>query len=360
MSEDPFSVLRNLLSPRYREEGPPSYIEKFLEEGFVDEKGSVLEPMKTVLDLIVLGYRPVTSLCILTIMVESKNRPQTGRQLGILLEKRLGLEEGKLTTGRYYDDRIGRLLKLMCQLGILEFEERPDFLGAKAGYRIRKPIYPAIEAKINSFLKGETLSPISKSSGPLDLKENQVMKQCSRCKALTASQGAIYCELCGAPLVITCTKCNKEILCNWEFCNFCGTRLHEIEHADVRARVVLARKELKVGESLEVEMEFVNVGKTPALLVKITEIVPEGFELAKIPEIYQVEGGHLNMKEKRLDPSKREQVKITLKPKVQGSFPLKPKIVYLDESGKYKSHESKPVFVTVNELGIKGWLKGAR
>jgi hypothetical protein len=39
---------------------------------------------------------------------------------------------------------------------------------------------------------------------------------------------------------------------------------------------------------------------------------------------------------------------------------LKPTILYLDENGKYKSHEPEPVAITVKELGVKGWLKGDR
>jgi hypothetical protein len=35
-------------------------------------------------------------------------------------------------------------------------------------------------------------------------------------------------------------------------------------------------------------------------------------------------------------------------------------VLYLDESGKYKTHGPEPVTITVKELGIKGWLKGER
>jgi hypothetical protein len=66
------------------------------------------------------------------------------------------------------------------------------------------------------------------------------------------------------------------------------------------------------------------------------------------------------MKGKRLDPLKTEEVRIVLKPTMQGTFSLKPTVLYLDENGKYKSHEPEPVIVTVKELGIKSWLKGER
>jgi hypothetical protein len=223
MPEDPFSTLRNILSPRYREEGPPAYIERFFGQGFFDEEGKAWEPMKTVLDLVVLGYRPVTTLCILTTLVENRNKPYTGRQLGVQLEKRLGLEEGRLTTGRYYDDRIGRLLKILCQLNILEVEKQPNI--PREGYRIKKSILPVIEKRIRLFLNGESISPLAESLPFSKLEESQIVKQCSKCKSMIASKDAIYCELCGAPLTISCRKCGKEIPCSWRFCNQCGEPL---------------------------------------------------------------------------------------------------------------------------------------
>jgi hypothetical protein len=132
------------------------------------------------------------------------------------------------------------------------------------------------------------------------------------------------------------------------------------EHADVQANVITRQKELKVDERLDVEIELVNAGKSPALLIKVAEVVPQDFELIERPGNYRVEDSYLNMKGKRLDPLKTEELKIVLKPKAQGVFQLKPKILYIDENGKYKSHEPEPISITVKELGIKGWLKGAR
>jgi hypothetical protein len=132
------------------------------------------------------------------------------------------------------------------------------------------------------------------------------------------------------------------------------------EHADVQANLIVRQKELRVGENLDVELELVNAGKAAALLTKVNEIVPKGFELADVPEKYRVEDSYLNMKGKRLDPLKTEEVKLVIKPTLQGTFSLKPTVLYLDENGKYKSHEPEPVTITVKELGIKGWLKGEK
>jgi len=136
--------------------------------------------------------------------------------------------------------------------------------------------------------------------------------------------------------------------------------LEKFEHAEIHATVIAGQKELKVGDNLELEIELVNTGKGPALLTKISEVFPEGFEIIEKPEVCRVEDGCLSMKGKRLDPLKTEEVRLVLKPNVKGVFPLKPTILYLDENGKYKAHEPKPINITVKELGIKGWLKGER
>jgi tetratricopeptide (TPR) repeat protein len=132
------------------------------------------------------------------------------------------------------------------------------------------------------------------------------------------------------------------------------------EHADVQANLIIRQKELKIGENLNIELEMVNAGKGSALLTKVTEIIPKGFELAEKPDNCRVEDSYINLKGKRLDPLKTEEVQLVLKPTVQGTFSLKPTVLYLDENGKYKSHEPEPVLIVVKELGIKSWLKGER
>jgi hypothetical protein len=116
---------------------------------------------------------------------------------------------------------------------------------------------------------------------------------------------------------------------------------------------------VRIGESLSIELELVNAGKASALLTKVTEIISKGFELAEEPE-NGVEDNYLNLKGKRLGPLKTKELKLALRPTVQGTFSLKPTVLYLDENGKCKSHEPEPVMIVVRELGIKNWLKGER
>ncbi len=134
--------------------------------------------------------------------------------------------------------------------------------------------------------------------------------------------------------------------------------LERFESADIQANLIARRREVGVGEDLDLEIELVNAGKAPAQLIKVEDIIIEGFELKSYPEICRVEDSYLDMKGRTLSPLKTQELKLVLKPLTKGTFELKPRILYLDESGKYKSHEPDPVSITVQELGIKGWLRG--
>jgi exonuclease VII small subunit len=134
--------------------------------------------------------------------------------------------------------------------------------------------------------------------------------------------------------------------------------LERLEHAQVQENLIASKKELRVGEILDLEIELVNPGRATAVLDKIEEAFPESFGLATKPESYRVEGHSINMKGRRLDPLKAEEVKFSVKPKHKGSFTVRPRILYLDENGKAKSHEPEPLTITVKELGIKGWITG--
>jgi hypothetical protein len=134
--------------------------------------------------------------------------------------------------------------------------------------------------------------------------------------------------------------------------------IERFDNADIQANLIARRREVGVGEDLNLEIELVNAGKAPAQLVKVEDIVIEGFELKSYPEICRVEDSYLDMKGRTLSPLKTQELKLVLKPLAKGVFELKPRILYLDEAGKYKSHEPDPVSITVQELGIRGWLRG--
>lgn len=126
------------------------------------------------------------------------------------------------------------------------------------------------------------------------------------------------------------------------------------EYADIHANLIIRDREVKVGEDIDLEIVLVNEGKAPVQLIKVEYIIPEGFELKSFPEICRVEGSHLDMKGRTLSPLKTEELRLILRPLNMGTFHLRPRVLYLDESGMYKFHEPEPATVKVRLRRLKG------
>ncbi|MCJ7423186.1 hypothetical protein MUP01_02820 [Candidatus Bathyarchaeota archaeon] len=129
--------------------------------------------------------------------------------------------------------------------------------------------------------------------------------------------------------------------------------LERFEHADVRANVMVSQKELSVGEEIGLEIELVNVGKGSALLTKIRGVIPEGFDVISKPAKIQTEDNHFNLRGKKLDSLKTEEIELVVRPKTSGVFTLEPVVFYLDENGKYKASQSDQMIITVKQRDLK-------
>jgi len=136
------------------------------------------------------------------------------------------------------------------------------------------------------------------------------------------------------------------------------TGLEKFEHADVQMTLIVHPKRLHIGQELDVEVEMTNAGKGVAKLTRIEGIVPKGFEVLEKPEGCRVEHDHLNMKNRDIDALRTEVVRLVLKPTSKGTFSLKPRLLYGDETGTLKDRAADPIEITVSEMGIAGWLKG--
>ena len=129
--------------------------------------------------------------------------------------------------------------------------------------------------------------------------------------------------------------------------------LESFEHANVQANLIVAIREVKVGESFCLSVEFVNAGREPALLMRVEDFVPSGFVVVKKPEIYRIEESCLNMKGKQLAPLKLVEVKLTLQPLKKGRYQLNPKVHYLDELGQNKSLQLRTLEISVEEVRLE-------
>jgi len=228
MSEPFYQLLKPFIWPRYYEEGPPRYIDiAFLSKDFIGVDGRIREPLKSILDLIVIGYRPVTSLSIFSVLVENENKPMYGSQIGAQLEKKFQLPKGWFTKTRYYDTRIGKLLKILLRQNILEEMKVKDWRTNKEyiGHRITESIYPTLKERILSLHRGENLLILSPTATIEAINEKPTIKRyCPSCNALFNSHSARYCELCGSPLRASCLNCGREMSLEYSFCLNCGSR----------------------------------------------------------------------------------------------------------------------------------------
>ncbi|MGD9130559.1 MAG: ATPase domain-containing protein [Candidatus Bathyarchaeota archaeon] len=132
--------------------------------------------------------------------------------------------------------------------------------------------------------------------------------------------------------------------------NEASVGLESFEHANVQANLVAATREVRVGESFCLSIEFINAGKGPALLTRVEHFVPPDFLVVKKPEIYRLEDECLNMKGKQLAPLKLVEAKLVLQPSKKGVYQLKPKVNYLTEQGQSRFLELKSLEIHVEEV----------
>ncbi len=134
--------------------------------------------------------------------------------------------------------------------------------------------------------------------------------------------------------------------------------LERFEDASIVGNLSTTLREVGVGSDITLELEIVNVGKTPATLIKLENIAPDGLELDRQKIQHRVVDNFIDMKGKRLEYLKTHEVKIPMKAMQKGGYQLRPRILFVDERGSYRSYDFEPVSITVRELGLSGWLKG--
>jgi KaiC/GvpD/RAD55 family RecA-like ATPase len=130
--------------------------------------------------------------------------------------------------------------------------------------------------------------------------------------------------------------------------------LLKFEREPIHVNLTVSQKEVSVGEDWDLEIQLANLGKSAALLTRVEDIVPEGFDLVKEPKTFRVENGSLDMKGKRLDPLKTEELRLVLRSFAKGMFAIKPRIVFLDEIGHEMFFEPEPVTINVSKVILPG------
>lgn len=135
--------------------------------------------------------------------------------------------------------------------------------------------------------------------------------------------------------------------------------LDRFAHANIEAHLTVPA-EVIVEEELEVRLDLVNVGKDFGLLIRVEDLIPEGFKVKALSSQYSLEDGSVDLKGKRLEPLKVEPIKIGLLTTEPSVANFSPKVIYADELGKFKTTKPEPVSLTVHpKLAFEFKTEGA-
>jgi KaiC/GvpD/RAD55 family RecA-like ATPase/tetratricopeptide (TPR) repeat protein len=130
--------------------------------------------------------------------------------------------------------------------------------------------------------------------------------------------------------------------------------LERFEHADIQAKLVQHKDQIKVGEEMILEIQIINIGKGPVFPTKLENIIPAGFQLVGKSIECSHEGSNLILKGKKLDPLKVDKIRIELRPFKMGNFEINPRIICVDETGHQMVHEPEPLALKVVEAILSG------
>jgi len=108
-------------------------------------------------------------------------------------------------------------------------------------------------------------------------------------------------------------------------------------------------REAYVGENVHLDLDLVNTGKTPVLLIRVENILPAGFELVEKPGYCHSEGSNLDMDRKRLDPLIAETIRLSLRSFNKGTIAIEPKIVYADMDQHNATCHPEPATIKIVE-----------
>jgi len=136
--------------------------------------------------------------------------------------------------------------------------------------------------------------------------------------------------------------------------------LERFENADIHAKIFMSTDMVTSGEAFDLELELYNTGNTSASLIRVEKLIPDDFEVIRILGYYRFDDESLDLMGKKVGPLGTVEISLRVKPLSKAEYIIKPSVIFLDDTGEYKSAEPEPASITVKELGILSWLRGTR
>ncbi len=111
---------------------------------------------------------------------------------------------------------------------------------------------------------------------------------------------------------------------------------------EVDVRLSIEENRVRVYEETILELQLTNNGQSPAFLTRIEEIFPPSFEV--IDRSGHITSGQesLDMNQRRIDSLATEYLRFTFRSPYEGTFTIKPKVIYSGVGGRRRSYEPAP------------------
>ena len=120
----------------------------------------------------------------------------------------------------------------------------------------------------------------------------------------------------------------------------------------VGAQIRAITTELKVDKKIDFELEIHNPMQEPIFLTEVMDFPPPGLELISKPSYCSFEGTYLKMNKKRIEPVTAEKIGISLKTAKEGTYVLKARILFEDQTGSQQLCELEPTTIDVSGIDV--------
>jgi tetratricopeptide (TPR) repeat protein len=125
------------------------------------------------------------------------------------------------------------------------------------------------------------------------------------------------------------------------------------EHVDLQPNL-MARRQICVGEELEIRLYLVNVAKTSGKLLRVEGLIPLNSKLTSMPSYCKVKSNSIEMNEKEISPFQVETIKLNVIFTEDRVYKLEPSVFYLDDLGKIRKTKAEAVTITAQLKPLKG------
>ncbi|MCW4055806.1 MAG: hypothetical protein NWE82_03365, partial [Candidatus Bathyarchaeota archaeon] len=120
----------------------------------------------------------------------------------------------------------------------------------------------------------------------------------------------------------------------------------------IEANLTLMEDHVRVDEEIRLEVTVANIGETSITLKSIEKIVPKNFEVAVMPDNFNLKGDSIFAEDLTLDVGSTEEIRLNLRAPYEGTYSIHPRIISLGDNGEAVTFEPPPAIVKVVEADL--------